>query len=261
MKPLRDLSLLEPWKPPARLHHAREDVNAENADAVAIDNARRRLAKVGVEVASLSPDEIVALDAQKQAEWEALRPARERKRLAAAILAGIPLAPPMLAALLDNTATGPAIDAARAWLASDRAVVVLAGPVGVGKTVAAAWAMVEWASAHIDGRAEFLPSRDMARRAFAFTSEREDVPELPSRGFVLLDDLGAQVDNRERFNAALCMLLDSATSGCLRIAATTNLSVDLLRALLDDRTRDRLNDVGKLAVVKGQSMRRGDGGV
>lgn len=180
-------------------------------------------------------------------------------------------------AVILGTCEGPGIELVREWRdLGDRNVLFLAGPPGVGKTVAAAVALADasftsafdprqeyrhYSPSHFARPTEYMPARDLARRAFAFTSERDSIPPLPTRGLLLLDDVGVQVDNRERFNAALCELIDTCATGTgFRFIATTNLNPEQLREVLDSRVRDRLNDVGKLAVLKGASRRRQDGG-
>lgn len=188
-------------------------------------------------------------------EQERERRNRMRREVSAAKarLAAVPIDAEVREAIWrGDELSGPALDVVRGWISSDRPALVLSGPPGVGKTVAGAWAVVNHGG-------EYISARDMVKRSFAFDVERERWPELPKTGLVLLDDLGAQTDSAERLNQSLCHLLEGTLSG-LRVVATTNLAPAALRDLLDDRARDRLNNVAKLAVITGPSRRRQDGG-
>lgn len=130
----------------------------------------------------------------------------------------------------------------------DIGIVVLSGPKGVGKTVAATW----WAASRRD-RVGFL-------RAATFASEsrydRDERRELFSHPLVL-DDLGAEfADAKGSFLVDLDELIDTYYGDMRPLMITTNCTGEEFRARYGERIADRLRECGRWISLTGESMRR-----
>lgn len=137
-----------------------------------------------------------------------------------------------------------AIRIARVWLATSARWLVLSGGPGTGKSVAAAWALLErgtgkWldifeASRTGDGK------RDRGDKALWVQAERAQL--------LVVDDFGSE-DNETR--ERLCRMLISRDNFGRRTILTTNAHESL--AKLDDRLQDRMR--GAVRVIEGGSLR------
>jgi DNA replication protein DnaC len=142
----------------------------------------------------------------------------------------------------------------RNWLDTDRPWLTLCGTVGRGKTMAAAWALVERA-----GR--YVPARELERIfAARYGDELKEQEALISTRFVVVDDIGRERD-AEGMTTALLELIDQRRRSGRRTIAITNLSKqEFLRRYQDARLHDRLNESATWGVDTGASMRGGKGG-
>ena len=150
-----------------------------------------------------------------------------------------------------------ATDATRAvdrWLASDdKPALMLCGGVGVGKTFAAAVALMRT-------RGTFCRAADLPRRVEPWrgeeTADRLDL-DVP---LIVLDDLGAEGEAQHRFGSALFRVVDERqTAG--RLLITTNLPRAGIRERYDARVVDRLNACCVAFELRGESMRPKSGGL
>lgn len=182
-----------------------------------------------------------------------------------------------------------AIDAAQRWLRGDRPMLILCGPPGTGKSVAAAWAIVEQAKADIQStwnwtvsevgnggtsRPGASVSADFARRAargHGVVVHASRIPQTfdPWRGetlddrpelrwdvpFLVIDDLGTE-QSTARWEEAFGHLIDErlASARC-RTIITTNISKANIRGRYGDRIADRWNAHAVAVELKGESMR------
>lgn|GEM_PF-4626307 len=162
-----------------------------------------------------------------------------------------------------------ALRAVQTWLpkCADRGL-VLRGPCGNGKTLAAAFAVRAWTEPQIKRHWEmgyellceghdvswFHPDELVSAILHAYD---RDAPELCRR--VVVDDLGRET--KPNFGEALCRLLDAADDGgnAHIVLITTNLTREQIRARYEPRLVERLNQRCVAVDVRGKSLRR-DGG-
>lgn len=159
---------------------------------------------------------------------------------------------------LDKTALVPtkAMTAVSGWLAGDRKpVLVLAGGVGAGKTVAASWAFLKRGGV-------WCPARDLAARYRPFQSDREDgIRRFNIRShFLVLDDLGTEQDRDKRIFEAVEAIADMRDDKDMKTLITTNLPKQQLREIYGDRFTDRLNACAMYVSVGSESLRHKTGG-
>ncbi len=126
---------------------------------------------------------------------------------------------------------------------------VLAGPTGVGKTVAtAAWAMKSKI------RPRFLRASSFAAIGRYNADQRS---EIYSAQALVLDDLGAEfTDVKGSFLVDLDELVDTFYGEERTLLITTNLNRETFRARYSERIADRFRECAKWIAVTGDSMRK-----
>lgn len=135
------------------------------------------------------------------------------------------------------------------WKFADKNVAVISGPVGVGKTIAAArWCM------GVTNRIGFV-------RAQTFAASSRYDRELRERYYnaegLCLDDLGSEyADKKESFLVDLDELIDTYYSDRRPLLITTNITPDLFRKRYGERVWDRLHQCANWVKVQGESLRR-----
>ena len=145
--------------------------------------------------------------------------------------------------------TKPAMQALQAWKADEKNVVVLSGPVGVGKTIAVArWCLEK-------------PTRIAFSRATTFAASSRYDQEARARYYgsagLCLDDLGTEyADTQESFLVDLDELVDTYYADARPLLITTNLKSAEFQARYGARVWDRLHDCAAWIAVKGESLRR-----
>jgi DNA replication protein DnaC len=185
---------------------------------------------------------------EQLAAWRAEqdRRAHEKRREGAGI-------PRRLWKLLDGSE--PLLDteamaAARAFLGSGKTFLVLAGGVGPGKTVAAAWAVEQ-------RRGRMVKAIDLTRLG-TYDEERWD--ELRSCPLLVIDDLGTEPRDEKGWAAAnFESLLDYRYDWQAPTVITTNLAFDAFKAryLTADggRLLDRFRECGEFVEITEGSRR------
>lgn len=149
---------------------------------------------------------------------------------------------------LDDLDTTPHLAAVQRWWQGDKAVLVLMGTVGMGKTVAACWALGRLGGV-------FLRATDMWRPFQAF-DPREQQRVLSCRVLVL-DDLGREKDPAKSVEW-LESIVDGRRSNGRRTIITTNLDPKGLRARYpDERLWSRLGQCFEWAAETGPDLRKG----
>lgn len=143
----------------------------------------------------------------------------------------------------------PATLAMDGWKANEKNVVVLSGPVGVGKTVAVA----RWCLAR--------PARIVFTRATTFAASSRYDAESRAKYYgsagLCLDDLGTEyADKKESFLVDLDELVDTYYADARPLLITTNLKSGEFRERYGVRVWDRLHDCAAWLSVKGESLRR-----
>lgn len=146
--------------------------------------------------------------------------------------------------------TKPAIIAMRSsWQHEQRNVVVLSGPVGVGKTVAVArWCLER-------------PARIGFARATTFAASSRYDKDSRDRFYgaqgICLDDLGTEyADRKESFLVDLDELIDTYYASRRPLLITTNMNSVEFRTRYGARIWDRLHDCANWVSVKGDSLRK-----
>jgi len=146
-----------------------------------------------------------------------------------------------------NTAVMAELDS---WRKSDRRIVVLSGPVGVGKTVSA----VRWLMNHGGLSPCFTRAGDFEARgrySHVWRSEWQNASGM------ILDDMGAEYkDSKGNLLADLDTLIDTFSVGAGKLVITTNLSWDDFQARYEERISSRIVGSAKWVNVAGQDLRR-----
>jgi len=185
------------------------------------------------------------------------REERERKLAAEArvrwnenmIRAGVPGRRLEEALAADVDLEAPAIKALDSW-SEDRNILVIAGPIGVGKTIAA----VLWLQANGGRRPLFMRASAFEARG-RYDHDTRQAWER-STGFVL-DDLGVEyTDARGNFAALLDELVDLYTGGHAGLVITTNLDASKFRERYGERVASRIVKFGNWRNIRGEDRRR-----
>jgi DNA replication protein DnaC len=184
---------------------------------------------------------------------------------------------------IDETA---AITAVRELLDGDRPLLVLAGPRGTGKTVAAGYAVAERmrrkletieANARASGKdperalreykyrlfrdrerwgwrgPEFLTAHQLSRVS-RFDDETWNA--LETTPLLIVDDLGVELlDRSGNLASAIDALVNARYAADLRFVATTNLSLADFEHRYGERVIDRLHESGNFFACVGASLR------
>jgi len=165
--------------------------------------------------------------------------------------ARVPLSFVLLACDREALSLTTASAAANEALSATRPMLVLSGPAGVGKTVAAVQWVRAWVAARC-GSALFVTALDIttadvrggALRAWCDT------------GALVLDDLGREyLDDRGWLLSLVEGVLDARYAARRPTIITTNLARDLFKARYGERIVDRLREAGTFIEVVGPSLR------
>ncbi len=143
----------------------------------------------------------------------------------------------------------PAIVRIAAWKPEAECVIVLSGPAGCGKTVAAAkWALTKsWAPAFLRATTFAASSRYDHERRSAWLEASA----------LVLDDLGAEyADAKGNFLVDLDELVDTFYGDKRPLLITTNCTSDEFKARYGGRVIDRIRECGSWFSVNGESLRR-----
>lgn len=196
---------------------------------------------------------------EEVARYEAERQREARLRLLDDLGLASRLPKRMVHALAaDKLRPTPALDTVRRWVAyatgaqprGPKPILAIIGAMGVGKTVAAAWLALAEGGRYVE--AEELVRLSVAR----FGEERLAWERLASARVLIVDEVGTEED-RARARSAYRSLLNQRHDPRLTLLVG-NLSRAELRAILDERTVDRVREMGVVVELSGKSMRRGD---
>lgn len=190
--------------------------------------------------------------------YEAARARRERADRIEQLGLGQLLADDALTALADDAlASTEALDRVRRWVAyqagprarGSRPIVLLLGPPGIGKTVAAAWLLLSEGGRYV--HASELAVLHGAR----WGAERARYEQLLAARVLVVDELGTEGDRHAL--AAIHDVVDRRQSAPRLTLLLGNLRRSELRQRYDARTIDRLRAVATVIELEGESMRRG----
>ncbi len=130
-----------------------------------------------------------------------------------------------------------------------KTLLMLAGGTGIGKTVAAAWALRRFGR---EGR--YTKARELVQlHGSAWSETRAEYQDLLRAGLLVIDEVGAEVDP-EKAKASLHDTIDERQGRPTMVI--TNLAWPEMRKRLDARTVDRIREIGALRWIDGASMRR-----
>ncbi len=184
-------------------------------------------------------------DDEQQVRWAA---SRRRSRFLAALPARA------VEVALRADITEPAIAAVQRWWVGDKGrggILVLSGPAGSGKTVAACW----WAL-QLNWPPAFVRANDIAKASRFDPKARE---KWESAGTLILDDLGAEYHDKDGTSSIAVdvdELVDSFYAERRWLVVTTNLVSKTFAKNYGARVMDRLQEAGKWITVLGPSRRR-----
>lgn len=182
--------------------------------------------------------------ARRRAAYESARLAEEERAIRGAL-------PPVLRGYgLTGSDETPAVKAVRTWLDGPARGLMLRGPAGVGKSVAAAVALSEAVRRGARSVSWHRPNDFVSAVLHSYD---ESAPRL-GRQFVVIDDIGRET--KSEFEEAMCAFIDDTDT---RFVVTTNVSREALRERYDERFVSRLNDCMKAATIKGASLRKNNG--
>lgn len=152
---------------------------------------------------------------------------------------------------LTLTADDPLIKRVSDWKASntDGGILVLSGPAGVGKTVAACW----WAN-----QCDRLPTFMRASEFATISRYDEEARALWQKAHgLILDDLGAEyLDPKGSFLVDLDEMIDTFYAEKTDLVITTNCDKATFKARYGNRIVDRLAEAGTWLTVTGASKRQ-----
>lgn len=147
---------------------------------------------------------------------------------------------------------GPALKLVRDFLADPAQIIlVLAGGVGTRKTGAACWALTQKAGVFV--LAEDLGKIAASRDEDSITLYRQ----AKNAGLLVLDDLGSEYhDEKGWYVRAFSSLINARYQACAKTIITANLSAEKFKQAYGERVVDRIREVGRFAIVGGDSLRR-----
>lgn len=143
----------------------------------------------------------------------------------------------------------PAIVRVKAWDSNAESILVLSGPAGCGKTVAAtwwAWNRAPWAS--------FIRSTTFAASS-RYNNEKRD--GWFAAGALVLDDLGTEfADSKGNYQVDLDELVDVFYGDRRPLIITTNCTLAEFKTRYGSRITDRVRECGSWFSISGESLRR-----
>jgi DNA replication protein DnaC len=141
------------------------------------------------------------------------------------------------------------------WVrSSKRAILILGGGVGTGKSTAAAY----W---HLKHGGAWCHATELIERTKPWNHETNSYQPLPMGSeFMVLDDLGTERGLRSRVAEAVEQFAVKRNSKGMRTIITTNLPKSELRARYGERFADRLNQCATYVHTGDKSLRDNSGG-
>lgn len=170
-----------------------------------------------------------------------------------AVLAGVPRH--HVDAVIDGAfdANKRAMLAVREFLAGEHRLLVLAGGVGTGKTMASAWLAAK--IAEVRGRkVEMITAPGLARVS---VYKEDEVGPLERCDLLIVDDVGTEfLDTKGMFLTQFDSLMNERYANDRRTVITTNLTAKAFSERYGERLIDRVRESGRFVEIAGESMRR-----
>lgn len=133
----------------------------------------------------------------------------------------------------------------------DALFLILAGGLGVGKTVAAAWATDSYQLSAL-----FVDATEIARASWY---DNEAYGRWERVDLLVIDDLGVEyADKKGGFTMQLDGLLNSRYNNGLKTIITTNLTLERFKERYSERVMDRIHECGRFVELRGRNLRRTD---
>jgi hypothetical protein len=132
----------------------------------------------------------------------------------------------------------------RAWLTSGQQHLVLCGPVGVGKSVAAAHALLVSGGAWISA----------SEAGSVAIEDRDRMKRLERANLLVIDDVGTEIDKGWSI-ATIRKLVEGRADRMLRTLITSNLVRSSFELILEARAVDRILGDGEIVEFGGKSLR------
>ena len=166
--------------------------------------------------------------------------------------------------------TGP-ITASKRWLKTKRSMLILSGPVGVGKTVAACWCGL-----HFGKESEILhnksgwnhdkPTRVVIRDSIMRFTPSFKIASVPPWNLykldcfhnfvVVIDDVGSEVGTIENMRVRYDTLLTHRHNEGLVTIITTNMAAPSFKSYVGERVVDRIREDGVFVETATRSLRQ-----
>lgn len=154
----------------------------------------------------------------------------------------------------DRLQVTTALQAAQDWRSSSSRLLVLSGPVGTGKSLAAAWAVHDWCRCNAkrnpwgqlvypNGQLWIGSSRLAKMLSSTLKACVEAVASLEKQGILVVDELGEEVDAAQSA-AAIASLITTRFAHNRHTIITTNCGGPTFRERYGERLVDRLRGCG-----------------
>jgi len=219
------------------------------SDVTQVDEITEIIQRITEKIKQQTPEEIENFERLQKidsgrARWRAMAnfgvPKRARERLANGFIP-------------DTHAVKAVVD----WQKNnDLWCLVLSGPPGVGKTMAAAF----WLWLLTDGEKasnHHVPCWYTSAQLAVMSSYDGKIECLWKLNAMVIDDLGTEyIDQRGHLNARLDAMIDSRYAEERRTLITTNLTFTEFKARYGDRIADRMNEGGSFIQIKIKSYRQ-----
>ena len=256
----------DPEPPSAdKLYSTYEEYRAERAKVLAEDEEREwdwlRLGPFMPDYTAEAWAEVHAAQVKKRADWEqreAVRVvARQERRRKQWVEAGVP------SRLVEVIESGEGLDETRALSiarSQTSGILVLSGPRGVGKTLAAVWWLMRTDFPDprfvTPERRRFLDAPALARWP---RYDDAKMTELERARALVIDDIGLEYDDTKgAFRSLFDALVNARYAADLPTCVTTNLTADEFKLRYGERVADRIRETGRFAALVGDSLRRKD---
>lgn len=151
-----------------------------------------------------------------------------------------------------------ALQVTRSWWSRKLATLILVGARGIGKSLAAAWAVSEGPHHRPAGRADarWWVASELSGLDFYGEARLEEAHRC---GLLVVDDVGmGELGEARRFWTRLETALNVRHDRALQTIVTCNMSIDEFRSVCDERVRDRIKASGLVhSCITTRSLRTG----
>ena len=234
-----------------------EEIVAEIKKKIASDNETSIKMQCAQPYTDEIRDEAIAFHEKRE---EARRCARIQARREAATAAGVPS---RILDLMSDLQDREAVRVVRDFMAGNATLLVLAGSVGTGKSVAVGDACGGFSNRGLfndKAEARFLKAIDLLRIGIYGDEAERFAEDCKHKKLIVIDDLGTEPRDEKGYAAAnFEAAMDYRYDAELKTILTTNLDFDAFKKRYCDgggtRFMDRLREVGVFHGLAGKSLR------